>query len=264
MDINHINNAMLQSYRSLRTRIGILAIVFPLILIAVGKFWNIDIQPTLSNYYFAEDTTRVDHTPVRLWFCGILFVVGFFLARYPGFTKHEEKWLNAAGVLAIGVAIFPMSFDGQDPYGFVTAWFGLTQLSLHYICAVLAFACIAVVIVWYADSTLSQLKASDPQLYSRYRWTYRGIALYMAMSIATSFILKNWPPVLTGEASGIWAFAIDWFKKDGVLLAEVSAIWAFAAYWFVKNSEMTEVSRRLKDRGEFLRPRSDADLAGML
>ena len=264
IDLDHIDEAMLQSYRSLRTRIGILAIVFPLILVAVGKFWDIDIQPTLSDYYFAADATRVDHTPVRLWFCGILFVVGFFLARYPGFTKHEEKWLNAAGVLAIGVAVFPMSFDSQDPYGFVTAWFGLTKLSLHYICAVLAFVCIAVVIVWYADSTLSELEKSNPQLFARYTWAYRGIALYMAVSIAISFILKNWPPVTTGEASGIWAFAFDWFKKEGVLLAEVSGIWAFAAYWFVKNSEMTTVSRTLRDRGKPLPPRTATDFTDKL
>ena len=115
IDLNHVDQAMLQSYRSLRRWIGLLAIAFPLILIFVGRFWGIEVQPTLSNYYFAQDPVTVDHTPVRLWFCGILFVVGFFLARYPGFTEHEKRWLNAAGIFALGVAIFPMGINGQGP-----------------------------------------------------------------------------------------------------------------------------------------------------
>jgi hypothetical protein len=247
MDLNHIDEAMLQGYRSLRTRIGLLAIAFPLILIFVGRFWGIDVQPTLSNYYFAEDANRVDLYPVRLWFCGILFVVGFFLARYPGFTKHEEKWLNTAGIFALGVAIFPMSIDGKNQYDFVLAPFGLTQLSLHGICAVVAFLCIAVVIVWYADSTLLELKTSDPSLYTRYTWIYRGIAAFMVLSIAIAIYLNY-----AHHGQG-----------DYILAAEWCGIWAFAAYWFVKNTEMTRVARSLKARKAQLQ-RVPTDLADRL
>lgn len=248
IDLNHVDEAMLQSYRSLRRWIGFLAIGFPLILIFAGRLWGIAVQPTLSNYYFAEDPVTVDHTPVRLWFCGILFVVGFFLVRYPGFTKHEEKWLNAAGIFALGVAIFPMAINGQDQYGFVLAWLGLSLLSLHGICAVVAFACIAIVIFWYSDATLNELETSDPSLYRRYRWTYRGIAAFMVLSIVTAVCLNY-----AHHGQGAYILAAEW-----------CGIWAFAAYWFVKNSEMKRVGDALKARKALLPHRSPPDLAERL
>jgi hypothetical protein len=248
IDLSHIDEAMLQSYRSLRTWIGLLAIAFPLILIFVGLFWGIGVQPTLSNYYFAKDAIHVDHYPVRLWFCGILFVVGFFLARYPGFTRHEEKWLNAAGIFAIGVAVFPMSTDKGNEYDFVLAPFGLTQLSLHGICAVVAFFCIAVVIIWYSDATLSELETSNPSLYARYTWTYRGIGAFMVLAIALSVYLNY---VHQGQG-------------DYILAAEWAGIWAFAAYWFVKNTEMTRVGKALIARKALLPHRSPPNLGDKL
>lgn len=248
IDLNHVDQAMLQSYRSLRRWIGLLAIAFPLILIFVGRFWGIEVQPTLSNYYFAQDPVTVDHTPVRLWFCGILFVVGFFLARYPGFTEHEKRWLNAAGIFALGVAIFPMGINGQDQYGFILAPLGLSKLSLHGICAVVAFLCIAVVIFWYSDATLRELETSDPSLYRRYTWTYRGIAAFMVLSIFLAIYLNY--------AHG--------GQGDYILAAEWCGIWAFAAYWFVKNSEMKRVGNALRARKALLPHRSPPDLAERL
>jgi hypothetical protein len=248
IDLDHVDQAMLQSYRSLRRWIGLLAIAFPLILIFVGRFWGIEVQPTLSNYYFAQDPVTVDHTPVRLWFCGILFVVGFFLARYPGFTEHEKRWLNAAGIFALGVAIFPMGINGQDQYGFILAPLGLSKLSLHGICAVVAFLCIAVVIFWYSDATLRELETSDPSLYRRYTWTYRGIAAFMVLSIFLAIYLNY--------AHG--------GQGDYILAAEWCGIWAFAAYWFVKNSEMKRVGNALRARKALLPHRSPPDLAERL
>jgi hypothetical protein len=244
MDFHHVNEALIESYQDLRKRIGILAFAFPLILVVVGYLWSIDIQPTLSNYYFANDPVRIDHTPIRLWFCGILFIVSFFLYRYHGFSKNEDRWLSFAGVCALGVAVCPMSMDGKDEYGFVLAWIGLTQFSLHYIFAVTAFVCIAMVIVWYADQTLSQIRDSNPTAYKRYKNIYRAIAGYMIFSIALSFYLNH-----AHHGQGAY-----------ILLAETSGIWAFAFYWFVKNREMTEVGRELKRRNATLSARTGADL----
>lgn len=248
MDLNHVNEALIVSYRVLRRRIGILAFAFPLLLVAVGYLWGITLRPTLSEYYFAPDPVRVDHTPVRLWFCGILFIVSFFLYRYQGFSKNEDRWLSAAGLFALGVAIFPMSFEGRDEYGFVMAWIGLTKFSLHYICAVAAFGCIAVVIVWYADSTLSELKDSDPSAYRKYKITYILIAAFMVLSIAISMLLNY-------QSDG---------KGSFILLAETFGIWAFAAYWFVKNSEMSKVGRALRARKAQLQHKPPTDLADRL
>lgn len=250
MDLSHVDKAIVENYRKLRTRIGIIALAFPLVLVAVGYGWQIDIQPTLSNYYFAKDTIAgtVDIYPVRLWFCGILFAVGVFLYKYQGFSENENRWLSLAGVFALGVAVFPMSVDGRNQYDFALAWIGLSQLSLHGICAMLAFVCIAVVIVRYADSTLSELKETKPATYKRYKAAYIGIAAYMVLSIIASIVLNY-----LHHGQGFY-----------ILAAEASGIWAFAAYWFVKNSELTEVGEALKARHAAMPHRNVADFAGKL
>ena len=70
MDLDHVDEAIVENYRKLRTRIGVLALAFPVVLIVVGYCWGPTIQPTLSNYYFATDPVgnRIDPFPVRLWF----------------------------------------------------------------------------------------------------------------------------------------------------------------------------------------------------
>jgi len=247
MDIDHVDEAIIESYRQMRTRIGVLAILFPLILLGVGLCWGIQVQQTMSNYYFAQDIGRVDIYPVRLWFCGILFVVGFFLHKYHGFSKNEDRWLSVAGGFALGVAIFPMTIDGRNQYDFVLAPFGLTNLSLHGICAMLAFVAIAVVIVWYADSTLSELKDAQPARYRLFKTIYFLIASFMVVSIGISIYLN-----------------IKYPQGDYILSAEWAGVWSFAAYWFVKNWELSEVGAVLKKRNLVLRQRTERDLADRL
>jgi hypothetical protein len=231
MDIDHVDKAIVENYRKLRTRMGVITLAFPVVVIAMGAFWGIGLQPTLSDSYYAAEPqgSRVDLFPVRLWFCGILFAVGVFLFRYRGFSENEDRWLSLAGFFALGVAIFPTtSKDGTDWKLF--EHLGIPWLSLHGICAVLAFACIAVVIFWYADSTLSQLKTSDPAAHKRFQAAYFLIGAYMALAIGTSVLLHYLN------------------KKEGsfILFAEWSGIWAFAAYWFVKNRELRLVAEKLK------------------
>lgn len=250
MDLDHVDKAIVENYRKLRTRIGIRALAFPLVLIAVGALWGLSVQATLSHYYFAKDPVggRIDAFPVRLWFCGFLFVVGIFLYKYRGFSENENRWLSLAGLFALGVAVFPMSVNGVNHYDFVLAPIGLTQLSLHGISAVLAFACIAVVIFWYSDSTLSVLKDAKPVLYRRFKTAYFLIGAFMGVAIALSIYLHY-----AHGQQGSYILAAEW-----------AGIWAFAAYWFVKNWELTEVAKVLKSRDNQLRPMDIKEIADKL
>jgi hypothetical protein len=253
MDLDHFNKAIAENYWKLRTLIGSIALAFPVVLILVGAYWKLGVPPTLSDYYYAMDPVgeRIDPFPVRLWFCGILFAVGFFLYKYEGFSKNESRWLNAAGSFALGVAVFPMArhLQGQDhkqdlgDWDWVVAWTGWHQLSLHGISAFLAFFCIAVVIVRYADSTLLELKKPRPTAYKWFKAIYLLIAILMVLLIVV---------------------AIIWHGARYILWAECFGIWAFAIYWFVKNKELKEVAKVLKARKAPLHPRTEADLADKL
>jgi hypothetical protein len=232
MDADHVDKAIVENYRKLRTRMGIITLAFPIVVIAMGAFWGIGLQATLSDYYFAgypSPDWRADPFPVRLWFCGILFAVGVFLFRYRGFSKNEDRWLSVAGFFALGVAIFPTSFEERYDWK-VFERLGMPGLSLHGVCAVLAFLCIAVVIFWYSDSTLSQLEKSNPAAHKRLKAAYFLIGAFMAVAIGTSVLLHYLN------------------KKEGsyILFAEWAGIWAFAAYWFVKNWEIKLVAEQLK------------------
>jgi hypothetical protein len=262
MDLDHVDKAIVENYRKLRRRIGVLAFAFPVIVVAIGYYWGIGFQPTLSDYYYATDPvgTRIDPFPVRLWFCGILFAVGVFLYKYQGFSKGENYWLSVAGLFALGVAVFPMSLKGKSDFD----WFGWTHLpfvSVHGICAVLAFLCIGVVIFRYSKTTLSELtnektlskltdreKESYKSHHALFSGLYIAIAGYMALSIGTSVVLHYMN------------------KKQGsfILFAEWSGIWAFAAYWFVKNWELSWVAEAMKKRNELMPQKTTADIADKL
>ena len=247
-NLDHVDESIVESYRQLRTRIGVMAILFPLALLGVGLLWGIKVQQTMSNYYFAIDPIgRVDMYPVRLWFVGFLFVVGFFLHKYHGFSKNEDRWLSVAGLFTTCVAIFPMTINGKNEYDFVLAPLGLTSLSLHGIVALAAFGCIAIVILFFADSTLSELQ-DQPAEYKMFKIIYAVIAAVMVVSIGISVYLN-----------------IRYPQGDYILSAEWCGIWSFAAYWFVKNWELSEVGKVLKARkGPMLRARTEADLADRL
>jgi len=250
MDTNHVENAIVENYRKLRTRLGVITFAFPVVVILVGLAWGISLRPTLSDYYFATEPVgkRIDLYPVRLWFCGILFAVGVFLFKYRGFSANEDRWLSLAGFFSLGVAVFPMSLDGKSDY-WTFSPFGGPTLSLHGISAVLAFVCIAVVIFWYSDSTLSKLKEDQPAEYKKFRKIYFVIGVYMALAIGTSVALHYLS------------------NKQGsyILFAEWSGIWAFAAYWFFKNRELRLVAEQLKktmDKAKL--PKTGADIADVM
>ena len=260
VDIEHVNKAIVENYGKMRTRMGALAFLFPIVVVAAGYRWGIGPQPTLSDYYFADQKLlgglgRIDIYPARLWFCGILAIVGFFLWKYAGFSKNEDRWLNAAGTFVMGVAVFPMALGGKSDFNPFES-IGLPHLSLHGVCAVLAFVCIAIVIFWYSDETLLELKSADHVAYTKYKNVYRIIAGYMELSITFSVVMHY--------------LNLEQFSRiPWILIAEASGIWAFAAYWFVKNRELAEVKRVLKGKGPPTAPapqvgKSKADIVDAL
>lgn len=123
------------TYFSLRVGLGVLALVFPVLLVSYGYFIErIPVQDSMSAYYFAfvpaNSPLRV--FPTRVFFVGILWAIGCFLILYRGFSNTENWLLNIAGLSAIAVAFFPM----QAP---CTNCASADYSGLHYFCAVALF-----------------------------------------------------------------------------------------------------------------------------
>jgi hypothetical protein len=199
------------TYTRLRYGLALLAAVYPVLLYAGGSLvYGISPRNTMSEYYYAAPAGSTD-APMRVWFVGLLFAIGVFLMLYRGFTQRENFFLNAAGVLAICVAVFPMPWGcGAD----------CPALNPHRLAAVLFFACIAYVSIRCARDTLYPIQ--DERLRARYRRRYRLIGLVMLFSPVVALFFSG---MVGGLHRYVYAF-------------ETVGIWSFAYYWWTKSREL--------------------------
>jgi hypothetical protein len=157
------------------------AAIFPLILWGGGKVAGITLRDSMSAYYWAtpvqpcpcgensEHSCKTKASEVDLaltlfrsekslepgtmrnWFVGLLFAIGTLLYVNHGHSRREDVALNFAGLLAVGTALLPMSWDcyhhSFSPYGF---------------CAIPIFRCIAYVSAICSRDTLVLIK--DPKV----------------------------------------------------------------------------------------------------
>ena len=93
------------TYRRLRKIIGLLAFSLPvtLVILSLIPLFKTSIQSSISYYYYSN---------LREILTGVLCAVSLFLIRYRGFDnpvfwKNDNIMTNAAGFMALGVAMFP-------------------------------------------------------------------------------------------------------------------------------------------------------------
>ena len=158
-----------------------IAFVFPLLLWGGGRIAGFTLRDSMSAYYWAtpaqlcpcgetpdhscnREGSEVDMalTPsprektlqpgtMRSWFVGLLFAIGTLLYVNQGHSRKEDLALNLAGLLAVGVALVPMSWDCYHH-----------SFSPHGFCAVSFFLCIAFVSAICSRDTLVLIK--DPKV----------------------------------------------------------------------------------------------------
>jgi hypothetical protein len=187
---------------------AIIAVVFPALLGLGGYlFEGLSLRGSMSAYYHSNVMRDV--------FVGVLFAIGLFLYLYKGFGKLENYALNLAGIFAVGVAIFPMEWEcGTD----------CKLITLHGVCAVLFFICIAYVCLFRASDTLDLVK--DQIKEKRYRKIYKGLGIGMLLSPAIAVIMSL---VLQYRAA----------ERSTVFFVEAVAVWIFAIYWLTKSQELS-------------------------
>lgn len=126
------------SFRSIQRAIGLLAMSLPVILVLGAMLSGHEqwVQPSISHYYF---------TSVRELFVGILFAVSLFLLTYWGYDNFDRRLSLAAGILCLGIAIFPTNLMSclPDQHAVVSIYAIDANPVLHYVCAVSFFAILA-------------------------------------------------------------------------------------------------------------------------
>jgi hypothetical protein len=212
---------ILSTYVNIRVGIAVIGILFPFILWLGGSLYaHLPLQCSMSAYYHA---VGYEGRSMRDWFVGLLFVVGIFLYLYKGFSRAEDWALNIGGVLAVGVAVFPMPLETAS-----SPW-----ITLHGFCAIGLFLSIAFVALFCADDTLELVKdttvPNPAQVIARLKLLYKLIGAAMILSMLAAYILNT---VFKTE------FRTFWVEAAGIL--------SFGTYWLVKSWELRTTALELK------------------
>lgn len=167
-----------------------------LVWVAVGS--DLPMPGSLSAFYY---------TPARGLFVGTLVAIGVALVAYRGYTRGENRLLNAAGTLAIVVALFPTD-DPASP--------GLNAVSvIHAVAAATFFVVAALSIIFYGQETVGSIP--DPELQRGYRLGYRILVvlvlLFPALALLIACLLGSTMALSLVEAAALYAFATFWIVK---------------------------------------------------
>jgi hypothetical protein len=214
-DTSKLLEHIYDSYNWLRIGMAVTAFAFPPLLWAWGKFrYGLPLQGSMSAYYWASPG---GDPPVRVWFVGLIFAIGFFLFLYKGYSRLEELALDVAAIFLIGVALVPMCGSGV---GQCSSW-----SFLHGWLAILFFILIAFVAMW--DSFFGRREAQDETRQKRYRIWYLATGFGMIALPVTAVVLHYFlgrADTLTFwvELAGIYAFAFYWSTKTRELRKAVA------------------------------------------
>ncbi len=207
------------TYRRIRRIIGYLGIFLPVILVILSliSFFKTSLQFSISHYYY---------TNLREIFTGTLSAVGIFLIRYKGYGnssiwKNDNFLTNVAGVMAIGVALFPtnpISMD-QKIYTLIPLaqeWLGW----LHYGFAgilFLIFSLLAINVFTIGQEIEDRLPKSMMNENNIYRFCGYAILIFIIMiPLADQFKLFSYS-TLVFEALSLFLFGIAWLIKGRAL-----------------------------------------------
>ncbi|MQS15895.1 hypothetical protein F7Q99_27460 [Streptomyces kaniharaensis] len=198
-------NDTIQDERSvtvLRLGVGVIGIVLPLAL-PLGNWLFAELRGLSTAEFWPASMSGAYYTSTRNILVGSLCALGVFLVCYR-FDRRDDRWSTAAGVCALGVALFPTT-----PANATT--FQTTIGALHLVFAGLLFFVLAMFCVH---------SFRDPH-YEQRRWVGRG---YLAAGVAILALL------LLAVVAGVTHFGTDWTVRP-VYLCEWLATWAFGAAW---------------------------------
>jgi hypothetical protein len=234
MRTTDLNAHISATYATLRLTLVVIAVFLPLLLSVRGSW--IAGQPladSMSAYYWACDGAMRD------WFVGSLFGAGALLFVYKGYTLLEDIALKLAGLMALGVALFPMTAPveaGPRPTGD-------SHFSIHGVFAVSFFAFITYVCLFQASATLTLIH--NERRRRRYNRAYKVLGAAMLASPFLAFIFTLLP----------------WLSSSLIFFIEAFGVWVFAAYWALKSREIRETQADRKARTGKLRTTRPEKLA---
>lgn len=195
------NNSQIISYLLLRTLIGGILIVLPIILIISSYFFgeSIIIQDSISDYYFTKS---------RDIFVGLLFVLAFFLWTYKGYGTIDNIISNIGFFATLGIALFPNNTKDSDIFIF------------HFISAGLLFFVFIYFSLVLFRKGVKDLEQTRRKKIRNIIYIVCGIimivslfGIVLSLTIFTKEERDIYKPVFWLESTILWAFGISWLTK---------------------------------------------------
>lgn len=199
------------SYLTLRKLIGLIGILLPFALVIIHMLLvrQAVMQGSMSGYYY---------TDVRGVLVGSLCAIGVFLFAYRGYGFWDNALTNAAGVFAIGVALFPTAPVNPSPRARDIGY-------VHFACAGLLFAVLAVIALWLFRMTGPSGKTRQKKRRDRV-YLACGIVIVVCLvlvpieSLVIGAPIQGIHPLFWLEAAAVIAFGVAWLVKGQAILKD--------------------------------------------
>ena len=203
-------NKLVVSYLTLRNSIGFTGILLPLIVAIGGFISGLNIQPSISAYYW---------TASRDVFVGVLFIAGALLLTYNGYDLQDRITTIIAGIAAIGTAMFPM-FNDVSSAGYFSLPGEVSHI-FHFAFAITFFLSLA--FMSYFQFTKGRHEKAN-RVYRICGLVIMGsiVVLASTMLILSKNVYSTLRITFILESVMLLAFGISWITKGKLLLKESS------------------------------------------
>jgi hypothetical protein len=199
------------SYLTLRQAVGYVGLLLPYALAAGNRLiFSGGLQESVSNYYY---------TGMRGVLVGALCVIGAFLLAYHGYDLWDSLFTNAAGIGAVGVALFPSPPAHASTRATIVGY-------CHFAFGTVMFSALIVITLWLFRKTGP---APEPTSVKRLRnriYLVCGIVMLVSLALAGivslpfATALSSADPVFWLESVAIIAFGISWLVKGQAVLRD--------------------------------------------
>lgn len=230
------NDSLVMHFLTLRMAVGVIGIALPFALV-IGENLRDRLArhalPRVDREIIEVSISAYFHTGMRDVFVGSLCAIAVFLLCYKGYQRIDNLVANAAGVAALGVALFPTPEESReapeagspihDTITLFSGWNAADPLLVGGI----HFASAALFLILLAAMSLFLFTRSDPAARpnpwkEQRNFIYRICGVVILLCIASIAIAK----LLLTEAVERSTSIVFWF--------EATAVIAFGVSWFTK------------------------------
>ncbi len=206
------HSALADAYAYLQKAVGLIAVTLPFV-VAIGHELSggHGLRGSISSYYY---------THMGNYFVGSLFALGvFFLSyNYRPLPKYQlDNYLsNVAGVMAVGVALFPTASDAARASG------GAQVVAvLHLVFACTLFVLLAVFSLFLFTKTDDRQNMTPEK--RRRNLLYRICGVTIAIALVLVVVTEgfkppnSWHALFWLESVAVIAFGVSWLVKGEFL-----------------------------------------------